>query len=69
MTFLDRAALVELTGKKQKGKQIAVLRKKRIRHIVNATGHPVVKPEWLDGERPSNAPNFAALEESYGQAA
>ena len=49
MTFLSPAELYTLTARKRKSAQIAWLRSRRIRHYVNASGHPVVAREWLDG--------------------
>jgi hypothetical protein len=42
VTFLTPSELYVLTGWRRKSDQIAYLQRKRIRHTINRSGHPVV---------------------------
>ncbi len=46
--FLERNEIVEITGRKQKGKQITQLHKMRIPFEVNALGYPVVLRGYVE---------------------
>ena len=64
--LLDSNELFELTGFKQKAKQIAWLRKHRIPFAINRLGKPVVvraKVEKMElpGKTPSTEPNWSAI--------
>jgi uncharacterized protein DUF4224 len=61
--FISPADLARLTGSPRKSRQVAWLKARRIRHFVNAQGHPVVRREWLDGgeARPAQGPRFELL--------
>jgi hypothetical protein len=48
--LLDDAALVKLTGRRMKSRQIAWLRDQGIPFRVNATGHPVVTWAAVEGQ-------------------
>jgi hypothetical protein len=50
--FLQEADLVILTGRPQKSKQIAALRKMHIPFFVNAVGKPVVAVAAVEGKKP-----------------
>jgi hypothetical protein len=47
--FLDDPQLVQLTGRKNKSRQIDWLRQNAITFRVNATGHPVVTRLAIEG--------------------
>lgn len=49
-TFLTADELVTLTGLRRPSAQVRFLRAARIRHVVNAVGHPVIMRAWLTGE-------------------
>lgn len=53
--FLDDAALVRFTGRRQKSKQIEQLRKMGVKFFVNAAGHPMVTDEAINGRKPTKA--------------
>lgn len=63
--FLSVDELATLTGVRRHSAQIRFLREKRIRHVVNRAGHPVVARAWIDAAaRPQaipEAPNLAIL--------
>lgn len=63
--FLTAAELEELTGVRRPSAQIRFLRARRIRHILNRAGRPVVARAWIIGDRDGvvalERPNFAAL--------
>lgn len=63
--FLTDSELESLTGLRQPAAQIRFLRSRRIRHIVNRAGHPVVAQAWVIGDRDVvvalERPNLAAL--------
>lgn len=48
--FLDDEELAELTGYRQAGKQVAMLRKQGIPFHVNAAGHPKVARAIIEGK-------------------
>lgn len=48
--FLDDDQLLELTGYKQAGKQIEMLKKQGIPFHVNASGHPKVASAVIEGK-------------------
>jgi len=50
-SFLDSEEIAELTGRKIKSKQIEALRKMGIPYFVNATGHPVVTRNAIEGKK------------------
>lgn len=49
--FLDDEQLIKLTGRRTKSKQIEWLRIEGIPFRVNATGHPVVTRQAVEGKR------------------
>lgn len=49
--FLEADAIVELTGRKLKSKQIEALRVMGLPFFVNATGHPVVARCVAEGKK------------------
>ncbi len=49
--FLDEPHLARLTGRRQKSRQIEWLRNERIPFRINATGHPVVAWDALNGRQ------------------
>lgn len=53
--FLDDAALVHLTGRTFKSKQIEWLRKAGVPFRVNATGHPVVTWSAVESRKEEKA--------------
>lgn len=62
--FLDPDEIVTLCGVRRPSAQIRFLRSRRIRHIVNRAGHPVVARAWLVDEVaivPIQRPNLAIL--------
>lgn len=59
MSFLTPAELETLTGRTQAAAQIRQLRKRRIRHQVNANGKPVVT--WAAVEGRENIPEPAPI--------
>ena len=63
--FLSADELATLCGVRRHSAQIRFLREKRIRHVVNRAGHPVVARAWIDADdRPQalpEAPNLAIL--------
>lgn len=63
--FLTPPELETLTGLRRPSAQIRFLRARRIRHIVNRAGHPVVARAWLVGIEADivtiERPNLAAL--------
>jgi hypothetical protein len=54
--FLSADELIVLTGRRQKLKQIATLRKMGIAFYVNAAGRPVVARSAVEGKTPTEAP-------------
>lgn len=48
--FLTNAELEQLTGLHRPSAQIRFLRARRIRHVVNNAGHPIVARAWLIGD-------------------
>lgn len=48
--FLSPADVERLTGVRRPSAQIRFLRSRRIRHIVNRAGHPVIAKAWLIGQ-------------------
>lgn len=58
--FLTSDDLVTLTGLRQAAAQIRWLRRRRVRHMVNAAGRPVVARGWLTGETAEVIPLPAA---------
>lgn len=54
--FLTADELVTLTGLRRPSAQIRWLRARRIRHYVNAVGHPVIVRAWLVGEQTEIVP-------------
>lgn len=50
--FLDSGDLVLYTGRKQKKKQIEVLKKMAVPFTVNACGKPVVAVATVEGRKP-----------------
>lgn len=64
MTFLTAAEVARLTGYERPSKQIEWLRARRLRHFVNAVGHPVVPRMAVEGtveQRPEAAPRALRL--------
>jgi len=65
-TFLSRDETAELTGAKTRAKQIAVLKRNRIRFTLNAGGWPVVARREIEQGLPpagvSTEPDWGALE-------
>lgn len=63
--FLTPAELLELTGYRRPSAQLRFLHARRIRHIVNRAGYPVVARAWLLGGEADvvtlERPNLAAL--------
>ena len=63
--FLSPDELATLTGVRRPSAQIRFLRQRRIRHIVNRAGHPVIARAWIDAdEKPveiSEGPNLRIL--------
>lgn len=53
--FLDTAALVTLTGRRLKSRQIEWLRTEGVPFRVNATGHPVVTWAAVEGRKEAAA--------------
>lgn len=47
--FLSPDELVTLTGYRRPSRQIVWLRARRVRHFVNAVGHPVVARATVEG--------------------
>lgn len=64
--FLSTDELAHLTGVRRPSAQIRFLRDKRIRHIVNRAGHPVVARAWLVGQEADvvelHRPNLRVLQ-------
>jgi hypothetical protein len=60
-SFLTAEERRELTGHARAAAQIRWLKSRRIRHFINAAGQPVVRWEWLDGEKPEAGPRFELL--------
>lgn len=64
--FLTDADLEKLTGRKQKSRQVAELRRLGVPFYVNASGHPVVACAVLEGgkqpaqQKPTWEPPWAA---------
>lgn len=54
--FLTADELVALTGLRRPSAQIRWLRSRRIRHFVNAVGHPVIVRAWLVGDQAEAVP-------------
>jgi hypothetical protein len=54
--FLEPAELEQLTGRRWKSKQIEWLRKSGVPFRVNATGHPVVTRNAIDGKPEPSQP-------------
>lgn len=48
--FLTADEMTTLTGVRRPSAQIRFLRSRRIRHIVNRAGHPVVARAWIVDE-------------------
>ena len=63
-TFLTRAEVAELTGTKRRARQIEVLQANGVRHVINASGWPVVPRSAID--TPSARPPGATLEWTRG---
>ena len=60
--FLTDDELVELTGYRQRARQIEWLQRWRVRHTVSAVGRPAVTWTAVQGvERQASAPNFESL--------
>lgn len=63
--FLTADEIEEVTGTPQRSLQIEFLRARRIRHIVNRAGRPVIARAWIIGDRDVvvalERPNLAAL--------
>ena len=57
MTFLTQQDLEEITGAKQASKQIAILERYKIPHIVDIHGRP--KVTWYQYNNPVNAVKVA----------
>lgn len=51
--FLSDTDLEKLTGRKQKSRQVAELRRLGVPFYVNASGHPVVARAVLEGGKPA----------------
>lgn len=49
--FLTRDELVTLTGLRRPSAQARWLKAHRIKHVVNAAGHPVIARAWLEERR------------------
>lgn len=64
--FLSPDELATLTGVRRPSAQIRFLRSRRIRHIVNRAGHPVVARAWIDASEatvePLERPNLRVLQ-------
>ncbi|WP_081921913.1 DUF4224 domain-containing protein [Hydrogenophaga intermedia] len=52
--FLTDDELAELTGRKQRARQVAALRAQGVPFVINAQGRPVVARSFFDG-RPGSA--------------
>jgi Domain of unknown function (DUF4224) len=67
--FLTDSELEYMSGYKQPAAQIRWLQKWRVRHLVNALGHPRVTRSAVEGttkiesEKPRTEPNWAALDD------
>jgi hypothetical protein len=67
--FLTDSGLEYMSGYKQPAAQIRWLQKWRVRHLVNALGHPRVTRSAVEGttksepKRPRTEPNWAALDD------
>jgi hypothetical protein len=51
-TFLSRAETAELCGTPRRARQIEVLQKNGVRHVINASGWPVVPRSAIDSSVP-----------------
>jgi hypothetical protein len=48
--FLTVAEVETLTGYRRPSAQVRFLKARRIRHVVNAAGHPVIARSWIDAQ-------------------
>lgn len=61
--LLSADELIQLTGYKRPGKQVAALRRMGVRHFVQPSGRPVVDDSALSSKaEPTEQPNWAAID-------
>jgi hypothetical protein len=65
MLFLTDDEVTELTGYRQAGKQVAMLRRQGVPFHVNAAGHPKVARAILEGSRAKTLEQYKTWEPSW----